>query len=166
MIRIVRIALAAAAIAAFPLSTRAQDLGLKVGEMAPPAMVETLTGTPVDLGQLYGSSPVVLEFWATWCPLCRKLEPAMEAARVKFAGRAKFVAVGVPSNQTAERQKAYVEQQKLSGEFVFDRNGAAMKAFQVPHTSYVVVIDRTGRVVYTGVGGDQDIEAALRKAFQ
>lgn len=164
MIRVVRIALAAAAIAAAPFAARAQDLGLKVGEMAPPAMVETLTGSPVDLRQFYGSSPVVLEFWATWCPLCRKLEPSMEAARVKYAGRVKFVAVGVPSNQTAERQKAYVEQQKMSGEFLFDREGAAMKAFQIPHTSYVVVLDKSGRVVYTGVGAEQDIEAAIRKA--
>jgi ribosomal protein S5 len=35
----------------------------------------------------------------------------------------------------------------------------------VPATSYVVVLDRKGKVVYTGVGGDQDLEAAIRKAL-
>ena len=44
------------------------------------------------------------------------------------------------------------------------RDGEATAAYKVPHTSYVVVIDRAGKVVYTGVGGKQDIEAALRKA--
>jgi ribosomal protein S5 len=29
----------------------------------------------------------------------------------------------------------------------------------------VVVLDRQGRVVYTGVGGDQDLDAAIRKAL-
>jgi hypothetical protein len=34
----------------------------------------------------------------------------------------------------------------------------------VPGTSYVVIIDARGTVVYTGFGGSQDLEAALRKA--
>jgi hypothetical protein len=37
--------------------------------------------------------------------------------------------------------------------------------FNVPATSYVVVLDRQGRIVYTGVGGDQDLVAAVRKAL-
>jgi len=48
--------------------------------------------------------------------------------------------------------------------FVFDRDGKATAAFGVPHTSYVVVIDRNRKVVYTGVGGTQNIDAAIRKA--
>jgi ribosomal protein S5 len=36
----------------------------------------------------------------------------------------------------------------------------------VPATSYVVVTDRTGKVVYTGLGGEQDIEAAIQKALR
>jgi hypothetical protein len=43
-------------------------------------------------------------------------------------------------------------------------DGAACKAFSAPHTSYVVVISKSGKVMYTGVGGKQDIEAALASA--
>ena len=142
----------------------AQDMGIKVGADAPAAAVVKLDGTAVDLARMYGDMPVVLEFWATWCPLCRKLEPAMAAARGKHAGHVMFVSVGVPSNQSADKQREYVEKHEMTGEFVFDRDGAAMKAFAVPHTSYVVVIDRNRKVVYTGVGAEQDIEAALQKA--
>lgn len=134
-----------------------------VGAEAPPAKVVTLDGKAVDLAQYYGEKPVVLEFWATWCPLCKKLEPSMQAARERHAGAVTFVSVGVASNQTAERQRAYVEQQRLTGEFVFDKDGAALKAFAVPHTSYIVIVDRNRKVVYTGVGAEQDIEAALEK---
>jgi hypothetical protein len=35
----------------------------------------------------------------------------------------------------------------------------------VPATSYVVVLDKAGKVVYTGVGGKQDLEGAIRKAM-
>jgi len=35
----------------------------------------------------------------------------------------------------------------------------------VPATSYVVLVDRSGKVVYTGLGGDQDLAAALKKVM-
>jgi len=157
---------AALAIALGAVTSRAgaQDMGIKVGATAPAAAVVAMDGTPLDLASFYGDKPVVLEFWATWCPLCRKLEPAMQAARVKHAGRVTFVSVGVSSNQTPERQVAHATKQKMGGAFVFDRHDRATAAFSVPHTSYVVVIDRNRKVVYTGVGDAQDIEAALRMA--
>ncbi len=106
-----------------------------------------------------------MEFWATWCPLCKKLEPGLEAARQKYAGRVTFISVGVNSNQTAEKQKAYVAEKGIGGEFVFDKDGAAVAAYKAPHTSYLVVIDASGKVVYTGVGGDQNVDEAVAKAF-
>ena len=137
-------ALLALAIAA-PRTAMAQDMGIKVGMAAPAAAVESLDGAAMDLGTMYGDKPVVLEFWATWCPLCKKLEPAMSEARAKYAGTVRFVSIGVPSNQSAEKQKAYVEKQQMKGQFVFDKDGAAMKAFAVPHTSYVVVVGKDVR---------------------
>jgi thiol-disulfide isomerase/thioredoxin len=139
------------------------DVGLKVGTQAPAAVVERLEGGTVDIADYYGRQPVVLEFWATWCPLCRKLEPPLQAAREKYAGKVTFVSVGVPANQTPEKQRAYVEEKKLTGVFTFDRSGTAMKAFAVPHTSYIVVVGPDRRVAYTGVGDDQDIDAVLAK---
>jgi uncharacterized membrane protein YeiH len=44
---------------------------------------------------------------------------------------------------------------------LWDGRGAAVRAFRAPATSYVVVLDAAGRVVYTGIGADQDIEMAL-----
>jgi thiol-disulfide isomerase/thioredoxin len=139
------------------------DVGLKVGAEAPGAVVERLEGGTVNIADFYGNQPVVLEFWATWCPLCRKLEPSLQAARAKYAGKVTFVSVGVPANQTPEKQKAYVDDRKLTGVFTFDRSSAALKAFAVPHTSYIVVVGRDRRVAYTGVGDDQDIDAVLSK---
>ena len=151
---------------ALPRGAFAQEMGIMVGTAAPAAAVESLDGAAMDLSGMYGERPVVLEFWATWCPLCKKLEPAMKAAQTRYGSEVRFVSVGVPANQSAERQKAYMEKQQLGGTFVFDKSGAAMKAFAVPHTSYVVVIDKAGKVVYTGVGGEQDIDAAVQKAMR
>jgi thiol-disulfide isomerase/thioredoxin len=156
-----------AALVCLTAQTSAQEAGIDVGEQAPSAMVETLDGTVVNLGSYFASGkPVVLEFWATWCPLCRQLEPRMQAARQKFGERVRFISVGVSANQSPSRQKAYAEANAIGGEFVFDRDDLAVKAFRVPHTSYVVVLNAQGRVVYTGVGAQQDIDAAVQTAFQ
>jgi thiol-disulfide isomerase/thioredoxin len=141
----------------------AQDGGIELGATAPAAIVVRLDGTTTNLTDYYGDKPIVLEFWATWCPLCKKLEPSMQAARERHAGAVKFLSVGVPSNQTAEKQRLYVDKQQLTGDYVFDKDGAAIAAFKVPHTSYIVIVDRNRKIVYTGVGADQDIEAALKK---
>jgi hypothetical protein len=53
----------------------------------------------------------------------------------------------------------------MPGDHLFDRRGNATGAYDVPATSYIVVLDRTGKVVYTGLGGDQKLEPALRKAL-
>ena len=163
MNRITHFALVSVVAAVIAHPARAQDGGIMLGAEAPAAKVVMLDGTATDLSAYYGDKPVVLEFWATWCPLCKKLEPSLQAARAKYADKVTFVGVGVSANQTAARQMEYVQKQQLSGEYVFDNGDAAVKAFQAPHTSYIVIIDRQKKVVYTGVGPDQDIDAALKK---
>ena len=64
-----------------------------------------------------------------------------------------------------ERIKAFREAHKMTQEIVYDRRGNATDAYEVPATSYVVVVDAKGKVVYTGLGSDQDIDAAIRKAL-
>jgi thiol-disulfide isomerase/thioredoxin len=143
----------------------AQEAGIALGAQAPGAVVESLDGKAVNLSQYIGATPVVLEFWATWCPLCKKLEPAFQAAREKYGDKVTFVSVGVSNNQTPDKQKAYATDKHIGGIFVFDRDGKAVAAYKAPHTSYVVVINGDGKVVYTGVGGEQDVGAAVSKAF-
>lgn len=155
-------ATAAAPLAATPLA--AQELGIAIGSAAPAAAVHTLDGKPANLDRWLGKSPVVLEFWATWCPNCKALEPRMAAAARKYGSRAKFVAVAVSANQSAERVRRHLASHPMPLEFVYDTDGDATGAYDVPATSYVVVIDRAGKVVYTGLGSDQDLDAALRKA--
>ena len=154
---------AVVAVVAVPLA--AQDLGIAIGEKAPGGPLESLTGQTVDLASLLGKQPVVIEFWATWCGNCKQLEPAMRAAITKHGAQVKFVTVAVSVNQSFERVKAWQAANKMPGEMLYDRKGTVSGAYDVPATSYVVVVDRSGKVVYTGVGGTQNIDAAIRKAL-
>ncbi|MEN9509439.1 MAG: hypothetical protein RLZZ621_2002 [Gemmatimonadota bacterium] len=150
---------------ATPVLTHAQDLGIAIGEKAPGGPLETLDGKPVDLTAYLGKQPVVLEFWATWCDNCKKLDPTMRAAHTTFGKSVQFITVAVSVNQTAERVKAYQQRYALPGVVLYDRKGVVSGAYDAPATSYVVVIDKRGTVIYTGLGGTQNLDAAIRKAL-
>ena len=143
----------------------AQDLGIEVGTRAPAVTVNALDGRPVDLGQYIGKTPMLIEFWATWCPNCRELMPALLDAEKKYGKRVKFVALAVAINQSPERVRRFLAAHPLPHDTFYDTEGKAAGAFDAPATSYVVVLDKTGKVVYTGLGGKQDLEAALKNAL-
>jgi thiol-disulfide isomerase/thioredoxin len=143
----------------------AQDIGLEIGAVGPAAKVETLDGKAVDLSTYVGKKPVLMEFWATWCANCHELEPTMKAMHEQYGSRVSFLGVAVSVNQSVERVKAYVAKHELPWTQLFDRKGEASGAYDAPATSYVVVLDKSGKVVYTGLGGKQDLEAAIKKAL-
>jgi thiol-disulfide isomerase/thioredoxin len=144
----------------------AQDpMGLAVGAKAPGAVVQTLDGKRVDLSSYLGKGPVVLEFWALWCGNCKELEPQIKSLVSKYAGKVTFVAVAVSVNESPDRVKRYAAKYGYAHQVVFDATGAATDAYAVPATSYVVVVDRAGKIVYTGLGGDQKLEAAVQKGL-
>lgn len=144
----------------------AQDGGLELGTVAPGAVVQTLDGKTVDLSSVIGKGqPALVEFWATWCENCDHLLPALRAAEVKYRGKVKFVGVSVSVNQSVNRVRLHVAKHKVPGVQLWDAKGDATGKWDVPATSYVVVLDKAGKVVYTGVGGSQNLEAAIRKAM-
>ena len=157
-----------AGLAVTPTAARAQDSGIMVGTEAPAAAVTTLDGKPANLSAHVGKGPVVMEFWATWCPVCKELEPAMTALTTKYAGKVTFVNVSVSVNQSPALVQRYVNAHKMGGVHYYDTKGDATGNYDVPATSYVVVIDKAGKVVYTGVGGDQGpgIEAAIQRVLK
>ena len=151
----------------FPVPTlQAQETGLPVGAKAPAStVVETLDGKSFDIGQYVGKTPMLIEFWATWCPLCKQLEPTMVDVAKRYGTKVKFIGVAVSVNQTPERVKLYAEKHGLPMEVYYDRKGAAADGYDAAATSYVVIVDKAGTVVYTGLGGSQNLEAGVKKAL-
>ncbi|MDH4131180.1 MAG: TlpA family protein disulfide reductase [Gemmatimonadota bacterium] len=151
-----------AAMVAGPVA--AQDLGLPVGSDAPRLAVKDLDGRPVDLGQWVGKKPVLIEFWATWCENCEALLPKLASARARVGDRVEFIGINVTVNQTPERVRRYMAEHELPFRVLYDTEGASVRAFAAPATSYVVLIDRGGKILYTGVGPDQEFDASLDRA--
>ncbi len=146
-----------------PGAATAQDVGLPLGTRPPATVIEDLNGDSVNLDHYIGKTPVLMEFWATWCPLCRAMEPKLRAAHRKFGDDVQFLFIGVAVNQTPRSIQRHLAKDPLPGRVLWDADGAAVRAFDAPTTSYIVILDRAGKVTYTGTGSDQDVEAALAK---
>lgn len=148
------LALSSAALAA-PLTAEGQDVGLPLGTQAPAATVEDLEGNEVQLLDYVSGGPAVIEFWATWCENCEALQPEMDAVHARYGDRVKVVAVAVAVSQSVRRVRRHLEDHDPGYPYLYDARGAAVRAYRAPTTSVVVILDRDGKVVYTGSGGDQ-----------
>ena len=143
-----------------------QDLGIALGATPPPVTVQDLDGRAVNLGAMVGQKPLLIEFWATWCPLCAALMPQLDSAYARHRDKVAFVSVAVAVNESPASVKRHLAKEPHPFPFLWDANGSAVRAFQAPSTSYIVVLDAKGKVVYTGLGEDQDIEVALQKVLE
>src|SRR4030081_177617 len=95
---------------ALPSAARGKEvIGIPVGETPPAVTLESLTGDSVALSQWIWKKPVIVEFWATWCPICAELLPRMEAAQKKFGDRAEFIVVAVAVNQSKNSVRRHLD---------------------------------------------------------
>lgn len=145
---------------ALPGQLQAQE-GLALGSTPDAVVLETLDGEPVDLGDVVGKKPVLIEFWATWCAVCRALEPRMQAAHAAYGDRVEFLVVAAAVAQTRERVQQHLARHPAPGRVLWDTRGRFTRAYDAPGTGYVVILDADGKVAYTGTGPTQDLQAAL-----
>lgn len=109
----------------------------------------TVDGAVFDAATLAGK-PVVLWFWAAWCPRCRAAAGDVADVHRDFTGRVTVVGVaGLNSGGEAMRQ--FVADRGIGG-FVnlADDEGVVWRRFEVTTQEYYVLVDAAGRVVHKG----------------
>jgi peroxiredoxin len=134
------------------------------GFLAPDFHVETLEGEVLTLSELRGR-PVVLNFWATWCPPCRAEMPALEEVYRETEGRyLEVVAVNATSQDSASAAAAFVDELALSFPIALDPSGEAQRTYQIRAFPTTFFIDRDGMIREVVLGGPL-AEAHLRSVI-
>jgi len=162
----VALALAGSTVHATPASAQETRIGIERGSVPAGLTLSDVEGGEVDLGQHFGHGPVLIEFWATWCENCEALHPRMLEAHERYGDRVTFIAIAVAVGQSERRIRGHLEKHPVPYPTLWDGRGEAVRAFETPATSYIVILDAAGRVAYTGIGRDQDIDAAIRGVLE
>ena len=163
--RIRSVAVLTAALAFMGVAPVAGQAGvsLALGTPGPTAELEDLEGNAVDLLDFVEEGqPAVLEFWATWCEQCEALQPQLDQMQADYGDQVSIVAVAVGVSQSVRRVRRHVEGHDPGYPYLYDRRGAAVRAYNATTTSIVVMLDADGNVAYTGVGTDQDLIGAVQ----
>ena len=100
---------------------------------------------------------VLVNFWATWCPPCRKEIPDLDALYKRFKDQG-LVILAI-SDEDAAKVKPFVEQQKVAYPVLLDAGGSVNKLFRVAGIPKTFVYDRNGKLVA------QSIDLRTRQQF-
>jgi cytochrome c biogenesis protein CcmG/thiol:disulfide interchange protein DsbE len=120
------------------------------GFSAPAFALPDLEGRSVSLGSLRGR-PLLLNFWATWCPPCLAELPALEALAQAQPDCLQVVGIA-ESSGGADAIAAFAREHRLTYPLLVDdgRAGASYSVVYLPHS---VLIDSGGRIAGTFEGG-------------
>ena len=61
-------------------------------------MADRVNDTNFDAEVLGSSEPVLVDFWAEWCPPCKAMDPVLDDLSRELAGRVKIVKLDVDAN--------------------------------------------------------------------
>ncbi|MEW6591063.1 MAG: TlpA disulfide reductase family protein [Pseudomonadota bacterium] len=161
----------AACCAALPLHAAdlpplAHTLTMQAPKPAPALKLKDIEGKSHDLAKLRGKV-VLINFWATWCPPCRREMPSMERLAQRFKGQP-FVVLAVDVGEDPDTIEAFTSQldTTLTFPILLDSRSHAMRAWKVAGLPTTFLVDKQGRIVASAIGGREfdhpEIVAAIR----
>ena len=120
-----------------------------VGHPAPDFTLTTTAGETFSLADLRGK-PVVLNFWATWCPPCRAELPELEAASKRLTGQVAII--GVNQAEPLAQVRDFAAQLSLTFSIPLDENANASRLYRVRSLPTTFFIDREGIIRQMQIG--------------
>ena len=129
---------------------------------APDFTLTDLNGNRVSLSQFVGK-PVVINFWATWCPPCRAEIPHLIEAYEREQGQVVFLAISVDEPERIVRD--FVEEQGMPFTILLDDGGKVASTYRVNSIPVTFFISREGEITarYVGQMSPSKIEDGLSR---
>lgn len=117
------------------------------GEIAPDFLFQPLGGEAKKLSSLRGK-PVLLEFWASWCPDCHKAAPALNELEAKFASRGvQFLSISTDKKKSAEEVQKVAESLGMKLPLMIDsKEDPVSKRYGIQWIPTFFVLDSEGKV--------------------
>jgi len=135
------------------------------GYVAPDFTLQLINGETVSLSD-YRGTPVVLNFWATWCPPCRAEIPHFQNASQKYNGQVAIL--GVNDGETPNTVREFVRDYAMTYPVMLDTESAVSINYRVSALPTTIFINAEGVItelfpgIINGAVLEDRIEGLLR----
>ncbi len=152
-----------------------KPLGHNLSAISKPRAAANFTLEDMDEEQVrfsdYKGKVVLLNFWATWCPPCKKEMPSMERLHQGLAGES-FAVVAINQMEDADHVFAYTGELDVEPTFtiLFDKSSSVSSSYKVQGLPTTYLIDKKGNIRYRAIGGREfdhpKVEALIRRLMK
>ena len=137
---------------------------------APDFNLEDMDEEKHSLADLRGKV-VLLNFWATWCPPCRREMPSMERLYQKFNGE-HFTVIAINQMEDGDHVFAFTGQLDVDPTFpiLFDTDSKVSTSYRVNGLPTTYLIDKQGNIRFRAIGGREfdhpEVEKQIKQLMQ
>ena len=145
-------------------STGSESLGARVGEPAPDFQLQSLDGQTVSLGNLQGK-PVLINFWATWCPSCVSEMPYIQEIYEEWSDKG-LVVLAINIGESSSKVEEFMQNHNLSFIVLLDTRQDVVQRYNFQYIPTTFFIDEDGIIQEKVIGPFQNktqIENRLSK---
>lgn len=121
----------------------------EVGTPAPDFTLPDLDGNPVRLSSFRGQ-PVILNFWATWCPPCKQEMPALQRLHEEMGGRVRII--GIDRAEPVDTVRRFADQYGITFTIALDRTDELATRYGLTGIPETFFLDSGGVVRFKYIG--------------
>lgn len=131
----------------------ASALALNQGNALQPFSARDMDGKTIDLAAVIGNKPIMLIFWASWCPNCKTEVPKVNALVKKFQSKGMvFIGINVGHNDSEKKARRFMDKTNMNYPVIFDKKGKITRQYGIRGVPTILVSDKNGTVVFKNYG--------------
>ena len=128
--------------------------GVEVGNLAPDFQLQNLDGQTVSLGNLQGK-PVLINFWATWCPPCCSEMPYIQEIYEEWSGKGLEV-LAINIGESSSKAEEFMQSNDLSFTVLLDTKQDVAQRYNITGIPTTFFIDKDGIIQDKVIGAFQN----------
>ena len=132
--------------------------GQLLGSEAPNFVLPNLQGEKIELAQVVKEKPVLLVFWATWCPTCLEEIPTLNEWTKKIP---QLQILGINVQESLEQIKPFASKRGMNYAVLLDREADVAEQYGLIGIPAAIMVAKGGRIIYYGFSLPENIESLI-----
>ncbi len=135
-----------------------------IGREAPDFSLKDTEGNLITLSDYKDKNVVVLDFFTSWCPTCVRYLNEVNKCYEAYKAEG-LIVIGVNIQESEAKVKKLVKKHSLDYPVVLDLKAEAASRYGVRGVPYMVIIDKNGKIIWTGHILDSRARTILKELF-